>query len=96
LGSETSGLNSRPGDVIINVQVESHPFFRRTGVDIFCEARVEEAGLQSGTRLRVPTLQGKQVELNIPAGTKKGTVFRLKNYGVQSPARQGDQFVKIV
>lgn len=96
LGSETSGLNSRPGDVIINVQVESHPFFRRTGVDIFCEARVEEAGLQSGTRLRVPTLQGKQVELNIPAGTKKGTVFRLKNYGVQATARQGDQYVKIV
>lgn len=96
LGSETPGLNSRPGDVIITVQVESHPFFRRTGVDIYCEARVEDAGLQTGTRLRVPTLAGKQVELNIPAGTKKGTVFRLKNYGVKSQTQQGDQFVKIV
>jgi molecular chaperone DnaJ len=96
LGSETPGLNSRPGDVIITVQVESHPFFRRTGPDIFCEARVEEAGLNTGTRLRVPTLHGKQVELNIPPGTKRGTVFRLKNYGVQSAARHGDQFVKIV
>ncbi len=96
LGSEAPGLNSRPGDVIITVKVESHPFFRRTGTDIFCEARVDEAGLQTGTRLRVPTLQGKQVELNIPAGTKKGTVFRLKHYGVQSATPPGDQFVKIV
>lgn len=96
LGSEAPGLNSRPGDVIITVQVESHPFFRRSGSDIFCEARVEEPGLQTGTRLRVPTLQGRQVELNIPAGTKKGTVFRLKHYGVQSSPQPGDQFVKIV
>lgn len=96
LGSEVPGINSRRGDLIITVQVESHPYFKRTGINIFCEARVEDAGLQTGTRLRVPTLQGKQVELSIPAGTKKGTIFRLKSYGVKSPAGQGDQFVKIV
>ncbi|NUO81486.1 DnaJ domain-containing protein [candidate division KSB1 bacterium] len=96
LGSESTGLNARASDVIITVQVESHPYFRRTGVDIYCEARVEDTNLQNGTRLRVPTLQGKQVELNIPAGTKKGTLFRLKNYGLKSAAKQGDQFVKIV
>ncbi len=96
LGSETSGLNARPGDVIITVQVQSHPYFRRTGADIYCEAKVEETHLQNGTRLRIPTLQGKQVEVSIPPGTKKGTVFRLRNYGVKSHERQGDQFVKIV
>lgn len=96
LGSEAVSLNSRVGDLIITVKVESHPYFRRKGADIFCEARVEETGLQNGTRLRVPTLQGRQVELKIPAGTKKGTVFRLKQYGMQAAAGRGDQFVKIV
>lgn len=96
LGSEAPGLYSRAGDLIITVQVEPHPYFKRSGVNLYCEARVEEATLQTGTRLRVPTLEDKQVEVNIPAGTKKGTVFRLKNYGVKSAEGRGDQFVKIV
>ena len=95
LGSE----NPHPkqaGDVLITVEVEPDGFFTRSGPDLYCEAAVEDQALKDGGRVRVPTLTGKEIELNIPAGTKKGTVFRLKSYGIKSSGRQGDQFVKIV
>lgn len=95
-GLGSSGPYSKPGDVLITVTVAEHPYFTRHGPDLHYEARVDEQSLHQGTRLRVPTLQGKQVELNIPPGTKKGTVFRLKNFGVKANAKQGDQFVKII
>lgn len=94
LASENSF--SPAGDVIITVEVEPHPHFTRAGADVFYEARVEDQDLQAGTRVRIPTIEGKQVELNVPPGTKKGTVFRLKNYGARTPNRLGDQFIKIV
>jgi len=93
LGTEGPGGT---GDVLITVLVEPHPVFKRSGFDIYCEAHVDDKHLETGTRVRIPTIDGKQVELNIPAGTKKDTVFRLKNYGVKTSTRQGDQFVKIV
>ncbi len=95
-GLGSSGPYGKPGDVLISVEVTSHPYFTRAGADLYCEAQVEDQNLRNGVRLRVPTLQGKQVELNIPAGTKKGTVFRLKNFGVKANTKHGDQFVKIV
>ena len=95
-GLGSAGPYGRPGDIVITVEVESHPYFTRAGADLYCEAQVDEQNLLSGTRLRVPTLEGRQVELNIPPGTKKGTVFRLKNFGVKASTKQGDQFVKIV
>lgn len=95
-GLGSTGPYGRPGDVVITAQVESHPYFTRNGPDLYCEAQVDEQNLRTGTRLRVPTLAGKKVELSVPPGTKKGTVFRLKNFGVKTRAKQGDQFVKIV
>ncbi len=95
-GLGSAGPYGRPGDVVITVEVESHSFFTRSGADLYCEAQVDEQRLLTGTRLRVPTLEGKQVELHIPPGTKKGTVFRLKNFGLRANAKKGDQFVKIV
>lgn len=84
------------GDVIINVEVEPHPHFTRAGADIYFETHVDEPALKAGTRLRIPTIAGKLVELNVPAGTKRGTVFRLRNFGVKTPNRVGDQFIKVV
>ncbi|MDZ7266371.1 MAG: hypothetical protein ONB48_04150 [candidate division KSB1 bacterium] len=84
------------GDVIITVEVEPHPHFTRAGADIYYETHVDEPALKTGTRLRIPTIEGKLVELNVPAGTKRGTVFRLRNFGVKTATRVGDQFIKVV
>ncbi len=45
----------------------------------------------------MPTLDGK-VSYNVPAGTQTGTVFRLREKGIQKLRgnSRGDQYVKVV
>ena len=42
-----------------------------------------------GTNIRVPTLDGKTVKINIPPGTQSGRIFRLKKEGIPYPKRRG-------
>jgi molecular chaperone DnaJ len=76
--------------------VEPHPIFKREGNDITCNVpiTVTEAGL--GTKIEVPTLDGKSL-LKIPAGTQSGQKFRLRGRGVTSHrgAEPGDLIVEV-
>jgi molecular chaperone DnaJ len=89
-------IKENRGDLIITVHVEADGVFKRQGKDIYYEVGVAETDLEKGTRLLVPTVDGKKVALPIPSGTKRGTLFRLKNLGVQVNGQQGDQFVRII
>jgi DnaJ-class molecular chaperone len=91
----SSGYGS-PGDLIITVHVEVDNVFKRQGKDIYYELNVNDQELETGTRVHIPTIDGKKVELNIPSGTKRGTLLRLKKLGVHVNGQQGDQYVRIV
>ena len=83
------------GDIIINFQVTPHRFFRRQGDDIFCEVPLDIIKAIKGTNVRVNTVYGKKVEIKVPEGTKDGKIFRLKELGVKSKTRAGNQYVTI-
>jgi len=93
------GSNSRyggPSDLIITVHIDADSTFKRQGKDIYYELNLEESDIDNGARVLVPTVDGKKVELNIPSGTKRGTLLRLKNLGVHINGQQGDQYVRII
>jgi molecular chaperone DnaJ len=50
-----------------------------------------------GDEIEVPTLDGK-VKYTIPEGTQTGTVFRLREKGIQKMRSnsKGDQYVKVI
>jgi molecular chaperone DnaJ len=85
-----------PGDLYITTRVEEHPFFRRAGDDIEIKVpvTVPEAGL--GTKIEVPTIEGKAL-LKIPPGTQNGQRFRLREKGVFNARKnhRGDQIVEV-
>ncbi len=84
------------GDLVIAVHVETDQAFKRQGKDIYYDLNMNENDLEGGARVHIPTVDGKKVELNIPSGTKRGTLLRLKNLGVRLNGQQGDQYVRIV
>ncbi len=84
-----------PGDLVITFQVQPDRFFRREGLDIFCEVPLNLVQATLGTRLRVRTLDGKKVMLRIPPGTQPGRRFRIKGLGLEKNGRRGDQFVGV-
>jgi len=95
-GLGTGSAYGGAGDLVITIYVESDRAFKRQGKDIYFELNLNERDLESGARVHVPTVDGKKVELNIPSGTKRGTLLRLKNLGVRLDGQQGDQYVRIV
>lgn len=48
-----------------------------------------------GMKLDVETVYGKHLTLTVPAGTKPGTKFRIKEKGRQSEGQTGDMYVII-
>jgi DnaJ-class molecular chaperone len=82
------------GDLIVEVIVDPHPFFKIDGRDISIDVPISIDEAVLGVRVDVPTLEGPKT-VPIPAGTSSGARLRLKGLGV--PARgekpAGDMYV---
>ena len=79
------------------VRVKDHDIFRRDGYNIHHAMPINVAQAALGATLTVPTLDG-EADLQVPAGTQSGQVFRLKGKGVPHlrSSRRGDQLVAVV
>ncbi|MBP2650725.1 MAG: dnaJ [Firmicutes bacterium] len=85
-----------PGDLYVYIFVKAHKLFTREGDDVICEVPISIVQATIGDELEVPTLDGK-VSLRIPEGTQSGTLFRIKDKGVQHLRShgRGDQHVRV-
>jgi molecular chaperone DnaJ len=96
-GEGEAGRNGGPpGDLYVEISVNSHKLFTRDGADLACEIPVSMAAATLGGDVELPTLDGN-VSLKVPAGTQSGKVFRLRGKGVTRvrDARKGDLFAKV-
>ncbi|MDR2017586.1 MAG: molecular chaperone DnaJ [Syntrophobacterales bacterium] len=83
-----------PGDLYIVLNVKEHPLFEREGDNILVQMDVGFSLLSLGGRISIPTIEG-ETDLDIPAGTQPGKIFRLKNLGVakSNGYGRGDEIV---
>jgi molecular chaperone DnaJ len=79
-----------PGDLFVQVHLEPDPVFGREGNNLTIVVPVTFAEAALGTKVKVPTLDGQQVTVKIPAGTPSGKVFRVKGRGVETKKAKGD------
>ena len=96
-GEGGRGIRGGPdGDLILVIQVEEHPFFKRIGDDLQVEVPISFSEAALGARIPVPTIDGK-VNLKVPPGTRSGQRFRLKGQGPPRPGSKAraDQFVTV-
>ncbi len=83
-----------PGDALVEISVNPHPFFVRSGDDIHVTVPVTIAEAVLGGRLKVPTPSG-DVMLVVPKGSNSGRVLRLKGKGVARKGGHGDELVTL-
>jgi molecular chaperone DnaJ len=84
------------GNLLITIEEIQHEHLQREGTNLHYELFINFVDAAMGTRIDVPTLEGK-VRLLVPPGTQSGKTFRLEGKGL--PAVQsygtGDQLVHI-
>lgn len=86
---EAGQLNGPPGNLYVVIEVEPHPVFVRNQFDLHLELPLNVAQAALGAAVKVPTLEGSQHELEIPAGTQTGRSFTVRGLGVPRLQRSG-------
>ena len=96
---DTGPNGGRPGDLYVFIHVRPHEFFERDGYDLYCAMPISIAKATLGGEITVPTIDGKKVKVNVPAGTQHGKMLRLREEGVPGAnggARRGDMYIKLM
>jgi molecular chaperone DnaJ len=96
-GEGESGLLGGPaGHLYVVIQVREHEFFRRDGLNLFCEIPVNFTTVTLGGEIQVPTLDGTE-SVKIPEGTQTGTTLRLRGKGMPdvNGRGRGDLFATV-
>ncbi|HXT59782.1 MAG TPA: molecular chaperone DnaJ [Pirellulales bacterium] len=77
-----------PGDCYCFIALKEHALFHREGRNLICPLPVTYSQAALGATLEVPTLEGRD-ELQIPAGTQPGEVFKLRGRGMPDLQHRG-------
>lgn len=87
-----------PGDLYVKLKEVEHPVFKRDGNDLYVDRHIRFTESALGTKVTVPTLDGKTMSLKVPPGTNSLTKMRLKNYGLPHATgkTRGNQYVRII
>ncbi|MBQ9629872.1 MAG: molecular chaperone DnaJ, partial [Synergistaceae bacterium] len=93
------GINDGPsGDLYLMIDVEKHPDFERDGPDLHTNLILTYPQAVLGTTAKINTLDGSVTEINIPAGTYQGQVFKVKGKGmpkINSLNAKGDLYAHV-
>ena len=88
-GEGESGTAGGPsGHLFVVVHVQEHEFFRRDGLNLFCEIPVNFTTVALGGEIPVPTLDGTD-SVKVPEGTQTGTTLRLRGKGMPDVGGKG-------
>src|SRR5712691_9067026 len=95
-GEGEAGMRGGPsGDLYVLIRLKEHPSFRREGDDLVHVARVSPAQAALGDEISVPTIEGPQTKVRVPAGAQHGQMVRVRGRGVPhlGSGGRGDQLV---
>lgn len=89
-GKGGAGERGAPaGDLYVQVRIPADPRFQRMGDDLHHRIRLGLAEATLGSAVTVPLLGGEDMDVDIPAGTQPGTVFRIARQGMPRLRRRG-------
>lgn len=94
-GKGGPGIGGAPaGDLLIRTEVEPHPYFTRSGLDLHLKLPITFREAYSGATIAVPTPAGP-VQMKIPPRANSGTKLRLRGKGVTRGTNSGDLYVEL-
>ncbi|RLB96684.1 MAG: J domain-containing protein [Deltaproteobacteria bacterium] len=94
---DPSQFGGPSGDLYIKAKTAADPVFTSKEHDLFIDRQIKLSGSLLGTIVLIPTLDGKELSLKIPPGTKHKTKMRLAGRGLPHMKGNGtgDLYVSI-
>jgi molecular chaperone DnaJ len=95
-GEGEAGTRGGPtGDLYVLIRLKEHQLFRREGDDLVHLARLSPSQAALGDEISVPTIDGAETKVRIPAGAQHGQMVRVRGKGVPhlGSSGRGDQIV---
>ncbi len=77
------------GDLYVEVHVKEHKIFQRAGDDLVLDATISYPQAVLGGSIKVPTIEGKEIEVEIPKGTQFGEVLKVQGNGMPKLGKKG-------
>ena len=95
---ETSPYGGPSGDLFIQAKVLNDPVFSAEAHNLVVNKTIKLSQALLGTQLTIPTLEGKELTLKIPPGTRHKTKMRLTGHGLpqMKSSSRGDLFVVVL
>ena len=98
-GQGHAGAHGAPtGDLYVQISIEDHDLFLRQDDMILCRAPISMIQAALGCSIELPTIEGKRVDVTIPAGTQTDDRLRIKGHGFSRyrSGGRGDMYVQIL
>ena len=85
------------GDLFVEIEVEPHPWFERSGLDMVMSLPLDYSSLVVGTTITLPHFDGKELKIVIPKNTNSGETVEIKGRGLPSirGSRRGDVVILV-
>jgi molecular chaperone DnaJ len=85
------------GDLIVNIRIQPHPTWIREGDNLIYEKNVDVWDAITGSTITFTTIDGKVLNVSMPAGTQPETVLSCKGEGMPNMRTQkrGNLLIKI-
>lgn len=79
---EADRRGGEPGDLYLKIHIKPHPIFERQGDDLYLVKEIPFSVAVLGGEAEIPTLEGKNIFLKVPAGSQSGKVLRISGKGI--------------
>lgn len=94
---ESGRRGGKSGDLYVRIFVKPHEVFKRKGDDLLAAVKISISQSVLGGEVEVPTIEGKNILLKVPAGTESKKVFRVSGKGIPRYGSygRGDMYVEL-
>lgn len=100
---EAGERGTAAGDLYVRVRVKPHPIFERHGVNLIVSREANVIDLLLGKKIEVPTIEGKKIMVEVPAGFNLKENLRVPGEGmphfggsVFSAGGRGDLYISFI
>ena len=79
----------KSGDLLVEIEVLTHPWFERNGSDLIMSLPLGYPDLVLGTTITLDHIDGKKLDIVIPAKSSAGHTLEIKKRGLPRLRRSG-------